>query len=295
MPPEDVSRKAGIAWSLFNFVALPMLAYCGYLFLIASDRYVTSVGLTVQTQASGAFEVPISGFASQSNPDAALVKAFLSSHDLVGRIAQKHDLYHMLSPPKFDPIYAQNPKNLEDLSRRWNRLIRPVYDSRSGLVELQIQSFQPEDSFLLANLIVEETQKMLFRLSEELHDDATRIAGDQLRTAEDEMKRIGRLLVDINKGHGSRAPVAEFSVAKQALEFKLALAQERYALARNALEAATVEAQKKERYLAVYSRPVLAESATYPQKGQSLVQMFVVLVLLWLVFTLFTTGLRDRG
>ena len=71
-------------------------------------------------------------------------------------------------------------------------------------------------------------------------------------------------------------------------------AERDYGLALAALELARDNAARETRYLAVYIRPTLAESAQYPRAAVILGLAFVFLGLTWSILTLIIYSIRDR-
>ena len=71
-------------------------------------------------------------------------------------------------------------------------------------------------------------------------------------------------------------------------------AERDYGLALAALELARDNAARETRYLAVYIRPTLAESAQYPRAAMILGLAFVFLGLTWSILTLIIYSIRDR-
>ena len=180
-----------------------------YLLGFAADRFVSTVGVTVRSDTPISPDLPIAGLSGVSNPDAAMVYAFLTSADMVHRLDQRIDLTEMLSPARFDPVYAKKPRNALDLSRRWRRLTTPVYDSRSGTIEIAVQGFSPDAAKQIADALVTEIQLMLARLSADRFKAETVLAGQFLDRARQALEASRSELVQFRIQHGLTDPVID--------------------------------------------------------------------------------------
>lgn len=191
-------------------VALPMFIQATYLLGFAADRFVSTVGMTVRSDAPIAPELPVAGLSGVSNPDVAMVYAFLTSADLVHRLDQNFDLSEMLSPAEFDPVFAQRPKNTEDLTTRWARMATPIHDSRSGTIELSVQGFSPDAAKQISEAVVSETRLMLARLSTERFQAETVLAGQFLDRARQALETSRSELLQFRIQHGLTDPTLDY-------------------------------------------------------------------------------------
>lgn len=172
-------------------VALPLLVLAVYLYTISAVRFTSVTGMSVraeETLPEGGLIDGLSAFSGGTKPDAAILRDFLTSVDLVQRLDQRIGLKSRLIPPEFDPVYAQNPENLERLHQRWQQLVTVTLDGRSGLVTLRVSGFTPEDARALSLAAIRESDAMLARLSDNARENATRLAMTELTLAEDRLR-----------------------------------------------------------------------------------------------------------
>jgi len=78
------------------------------------------------------------------------------------------------------------------------------------------------------------------------------------------------------------------------LEVERSLAQQAYASALASLEQARRDADRQQRYLAIYLRPQFAESAKYPRSLRNILILGFALVAAWGIGTLITYSVRDH-
>lgn len=84
--------------------------------------------------------------------------------------------------------------------------------------------------------------------------------------------------------------LAEF----EALQIEQTFAQQRYASALSSLENARMDADRQQRYLAVFSHPITAEEAIYPERLRNVFLCLAAFMALWVIGTLVTLAVRDH-
>jgi capsular polysaccharide transport system permease protein len=210
-PKADTATSRFMLLRLFLLVvALPILVQTVYLLGFAADRFVATVGVTVRSDAPMVPELPVTGLSGVSSPDVAMVYTFLTSADLVHRLNQKLDLSELLSPARFDPVYAKKPENFLELTHRWRRLMTPIYDSRSGTIAIAVQGFTPDAAKQIADAVLIETRLMLTRLSTDRFRAETVLAGQFLDRARQALEASRSDLVQFRLQHGLTDPTLDY-------------------------------------------------------------------------------------
>ena len=91
--------------------------------------------------------------------------------------------------PKLTPFSAMPPPGaIEDLTDYWARMVTVYSDSSTGLIDLEVQAFDPEDAQNIARMVYDESSRMINRLSDIAREDATRHAREELETAVQRLK-----------------------------------------------------------------------------------------------------------
>lgn len=80
----------------------------------------------------------------------------------------------------------------------------------------------------------------------------------------------------------------------ETLEVEKNFAEQAYASTLTSLEQARVEADRQQRYLAVYSVPSLAEKAIYPRRAMNIFLLIIVVTSIWGIGTLIVYSVRDH-
>ena len=125
---------------------------------------------------------------SSSSSDTDILYQFIQSQELVGRIDAKIDLRGIWSKagPDADPYFSYHPPGtIEDLMAYWPRMVK-VY-SDSGIINVQVQAFTPEDAQTIAKMIYDDSSEMINKLSAIAREDSIRYA------RQDREEAVGRL------------------------------------------------------------------------------------------------------
>ncbi|MDO8327930.1 MAG: sugar transporter [Cypionkella sp.] len=181
-------------------VVAPSLAALFYLFAIAEDQYASSVSFSVRSEDLGSALSLLGGLSSlsgASSSDADILYQFIQSQELVQRIDEKIDLHAIYSKPTFDPIYAfDKDGSIEDLVSYWGSMVKIFYDRGTGLIELRVQAFEPQDAQRVAQEIYDQSSLMINQLSAIGRVDTTRYAKEDLDTAVERLKAARTALTE---------------------------------------------------------------------------------------------------
>lgn len=175
--------------SFVLMVILPTIVSAWYLWTRAADRYVSTVGFSVRTEEVGSAFQLLGGLAElsrASGSDTEVLYRFIQSQELVELADKALDLRSLWSKgnPKRDPVFVFHaPGTIEELVTYWRRMVN-VYNDDSGLLDMHVQAFTPEDAQLIASFILEQSTEMINRLSAIAREDTTRYAREELDLAE---------------------------------------------------------------------------------------------------------------
>ena len=194
----DPARPKGRHWlivlSFVIFVIGPTILTGWYLWERAADRYVSTVGFSVRTEEAGAAIetlVGLSGLSNSSSSDTDILYDFIQSQELVRQVDAELNLREIWSKadPDVDPIFAYHaPGTIEDLTEYWRRMVKVYNIGSTGLLELRVQAFSPDDAQLIATEVYNRSSDMINELSAIAREDATRYAREELDTAVERLK-----------------------------------------------------------------------------------------------------------
>lgn len=194
------ARHWGILLTFLIFVIAPAIAAGSYLFTIAVDQYESRVGFAVraeETESALDLLSGIGGMSKASSSDTDILYKFIQSQEIVERIGDRVDLRAIFSKPDYDPVFAlKENANIEELLNYWQRMVRIYYDSGTGLIEVRVFAFQPQDAHRIAELIFRESSEKINALSAIAREDATRYAEEERDQAIDRLVDARRALTE---------------------------------------------------------------------------------------------------
>ncbi|MEM9756136.1 MAG: capsule biosynthesis protein, partial [Pseudomonadota bacterium] len=189
-PARRRARHWAVLLSFLILVALPACLAGWYLWTRAADQYASRVAFSVRSEDRGAaLELlgGISELSGSSSSDTDILYDFLQSQELVATLDAELDLRAIWSrvSPEIDPVFAYHaPGTIEDLVQHWQRKVRIGYDSATGLIDIRVLAFDPDDARAIATALQAEATRMINDLSAAARDDAVSFARAERDRAE---------------------------------------------------------------------------------------------------------------
>jgi len=126
----------------------------------------------------------ISSLTSASSTDATILYEFIQSQRMVELVDDAIGLRAIYARPAFDPVFAFDPEDsIEDLTRHWGRMVKVHFDNSSGLIEVRVLAFAPDEARRIGDEIVRQSTIKINELSAIARNDATRYAREDLEAA----------------------------------------------------------------------------------------------------------------
>lgn len=223
--PGDRLLRSGIAASFAIVVILPLLAASIYWALIASKQYVTEAKFALQTSDGPSFEAL--GVSTQDNrqiQDSQVVVRYILSRAMVDELDKSINLRGKFSQAdylsRFDPV---DP--IEKLEKYWRKRVDATVDMMSGIVSFQIRAFTPADSLVIAQKVVELSERLVNELSTRTRRDAVSQTQAEVARAEARLKSATATMRDARNSEGVLdAPAAADAINKVLTQLRLDLA-----------------------------------------------------------------------
>jgi capsular polysaccharide transport system permease protein len=196
-------------------VLAPLGAATWYLEDRAAPQFASTVAFTVRSEESTGSTDILGGIGlgatlgGEALSDASILYEFIGSQEIVGLLDARLDLRALYSRhAATDPVFSFAPGGtIEDLTRYWRRMVTVSFDEMSGLMELRVLAFDPEEAQTVATAIYEESTRMINELSAIAREDALRYAREDLEIAVERLRearsaltafRIENQIVDVN-------------------------------------------------------------------------------------------------
>ena len=168
-------------------VLAPILLATVYLYAIAKGQYASYLGFSVRAEDSASPVEMLGGITelagSSSGTDTDVLFEFIQSQRIVRLVDERLDLRKMYHMPS-DPVFGVDPDaTIEGLQKFWGRVVKVFYDTGSGLIEVRVTAFTPEDAKAVADAIYDESTLMINKLTAVSREDATSYARSELEKA----------------------------------------------------------------------------------------------------------------
>lgn len=192
-PARIKRRHFFLIVSFLIWVVLPVIVSGFYLYRVADDQYASHVGFSVRKEESNsAIELlgGITELSGSSSSDTDILYEFIQSPQMVRIAHEKLDLFRIYRNPG-DPVFGlgDDPR-IEALVGYWNRVVKVFYDRSSGLIEVRVVAFNPNDAQDIANVLFEESSRMINELSAIARADAMSYAEEELNRAVARLKEV---------------------------------------------------------------------------------------------------------
>lgn len=193
---------------LFLIVGIPLVLTIVYEVFIASPIYVSEAHFMVRSKSmpsslNGVSDMstlnPLTSM-SQSSDYTQAVNDYLSSRDLIEVLIKKDRLMEVLSRPeadfvaRFPPFWSSG--TIEALWWWWGNYIYPYFDTTTGISDLYVYAFRPEDAQRIAVAALEHAEALINRLNERQQKDSIAFAQGILENARIKVRAAEQDIVD---------------------------------------------------------------------------------------------------
>jgi capsular polysaccharide transport system permease protein len=169
VPPLPRQRRSAGARGWLLLALAGFLAYAAYLFVWASDVYVSELRFAVRQadQPRVPTGVPMLGTSMVATvTESNAVVQFLRSHDALEGLEHRLDLRRMFGDPAIDWL-ARLPEDASPvrLRRYLSHHLRPYFDQTNGIVTVEARAFSAADALALAEAVRAMSEDLVNRMS----------------------------------------------------------------------------------------------------------------------------------
>ncbi len=198
-------------------VLLPVAMASVYLFLIASDRYVSEMKYVVRSgganDAFGVASLVQSHGLSRAPDETYVVNAYVKSRDIVRLLADHNNLRDVLDRPEADLITRfpnfYSPHDFEHFYKHFQQVVDVSLDEASGITTLRVFAYRPDDAQNMATAVLNYAEALINVLNDRAHDDAMRYAQMIVDKARDKTAEVEAKLTEFRNTHGTVNPTQE--------------------------------------------------------------------------------------
>ena len=183
------------------FVLLPTAVVAFYLFAIASDQYVAEAQFAVRGNVEPMENVSLGEYTSliqkHNSQDSYIVRDYINSQAMVDAVEKSLGLSQMFSRKEADFLVRfRPPQPVEELTKYWQEHVQARIDAISGVIQLTVRAFTPEDALAIAKDVIARSEVLINEISRRAQADMVRQA--QVDSAASE-ERLRKATLDIQR------------------------------------------------------------------------------------------------
>lgn len=203
-----MAKLAGRYLGFLIFVVLPTLLAAIYYLGFAADQYQSEAKFVIYSSHGGGMQMggltQMLGIGAGSAPEQSetfSVIDYMKSHDAVTSLEKQMNLVQMFRDPKADPLsklWSAHPR-MERLVRYFDGMVNVQYDQDTGITTLSVHSFTPDDSYRIANTLLNLGEAEVNKYNDRMTADTVTVAQHEVNLAtsriEDVQNQITRFRV----------------------------------------------------------------------------------------------------
>lgn len=198
-------------------ILLPSLVTAWYLWERSADQYASYAGFTIRREEAPTptdFLGNLGQLSSGSSSDSDILFEFIHSQDMILRVDALHDVRGMFDRyHDRDPVFALAPDaTREQLRDYWRRMVQVSYTSGSGLIEVRVNAFDPQDAQTIGQEIFDQSLKRINDLTAIARADSIRFAHTELDAAELQLQAARQALTAYRSRNQVITPDADIRV-----------------------------------------------------------------------------------
>lgn len=212
--PSAPKRRLRGVLPFLLVVLLPTALAGGYLFGIAADQYVSEARFVVRGTQQQAPSL-LSNFLqstgmSRAEEDTHAVQDYVLSRDALKEVVEREDVRAVFDRPEGD-VLSRFPSPLlefadlrntpfgntfEHLFRHYLKHVTVRTDSATGVSELTVTTFRPEDSRRIAAALLAAGERLVNRMNDRQRENALRDARKEVQIAEARVLDVASRIAD---------------------------------------------------------------------------------------------------
>ncbi len=208
------TQKVSTFLKSFKIVYILMIPVILYYLFFAADRYVSSLTLSVRSMSSDV--APSSGLASLiginagAREDVLFLQEYIHSLDMLKILDKEVHLRLLYQAQSKDPFFALTPQSSqEDFLKFYQNRTKIVFEDVSGLLKVDVEGFTPQDSQIIANAILKESERFVNEVSHKAAREQMAFAEKELLKAKERLQKAQNALLAFQARYGVFDPLKQ--------------------------------------------------------------------------------------
>ncbi|HEC1227085.1 TPA: capsule biosynthesis protein [Campylobacter coli] len=195
-----------IVWILMIFVII-------YYILIAADRYVSTITMSVKsttgsTQASGVLSLLTA--TSNTSEDIKFLQGYIESLDMLKILDEKIHLKQLYDEQYIDLFFSlSSSSSIESYLKYYQNRVKVHVDDKTGLLNVEVEGFTPESAHLIAKTIMQESEKFINEISHKAAREQMSFAEEELVKYKERYQKAQNDLIAFQNKYGVFDPLKQ--------------------------------------------------------------------------------------
>lgn len=215
-------RHRIILLGFFLFVAIPSALTTLYMFFVASDQYhsttafaVRSSGMTASTDILG---MMLDSGSESTTSNSYIVHDYIQSQAMLENLPDDVDLEAIFNREGADWVFRMGSElPIEEQLDFWHRMVDVHFDATSGVIQVEVRTFSPEDSVRVAEVILKASESLVNKLSEASRRQSVKYAEEAVAAAQTRLKVIRREILSYREQSQEVSPEDNARIAVEIL------------------------------------------------------------------------------
>ncbi|MBM0637680.1 capsule biosynthesis protein [Campylobacter sp. VicNov18] len=196
-----------IVWFIMIFVVI-------YYVLIAAPRYVSTMILDVRSTSGESAQtngiLSLLGGVSTASEDLNYLKAYIESSNMLKILDQKIKLRELYQEQHIDlPYRIWDLSSMESYLKYYQARVKVRRDEVSKLLKVEVEGFTPESSYLIAQTIMEESEKFINEISHKAAREQMAFAENELQKYKERYEKAQNNLIAFQNKYGVFNPLKQ--------------------------------------------------------------------------------------
>lgn len=196
-----------------------------YLFAVAKNRYISHAQFsiivnnsTTANTSAGLLSI-LSGGQGSASPDTQSTVGFIQSADLLNQLEEDFKLTEHYKAPTEDFVFKmQDDASTEDRLAYYRSRIIAKINSTTGLIDLSVESFDPELSYTMSKQVLKSTENFINSLNKKVANERLTFVREELNRAQSNVKEQESKLLDFQNMHRIIQPEAIIAARLEAIQ-----------------------------------------------------------------------------
>ncbi|HFU2587971.1 TPA: capsule biosynthesis protein [Campylobacter jejuni] len=196
-----------IVWFIMIFVVI-------YYMFIAADRYVSTISMSVKsttgsTQAANGI-LSLLTSTSNTNEDIKFLQGYIESLDMLKILDEKIHLRKLYDEQFIDLFYKISDSSpIESYLKYYQNRVKVHIDDKTGLLDVEVEGFTPESAHLIAQTIMQESEKFINEISHKAAREQMAFAEEELVKYKERYQKAQNDLIAFQNKYGVFDPLKQ--------------------------------------------------------------------------------------